>query len=73
MIKFGGRIKTKNVRLFRFGFGVTVTVGHETNDAVMCLLQETITFASRGLSALTMLSLLSAPDRPILVGTQLRE
>ena len=67
MIKFGGRIKTKNVRLFRFGFGVTVTVGHETNDAVLCLLQETITLESRGLTTL------SAPDRTILVGTQLRE
>ena len=53
--------------LFRFGFGVTITVGHETNDAVMCLLQETITFESRGLTAL------SAPDRTVLVGTQLRE
>ena len=67
IIKFGGRIKTKNVRLFRFGFGVTVTVGHETNYAVMCLLQETITFESRGLTALP------TPERTILVGTQLRE
>ena len=60
-------MKTKHVRLLRFGFAVTVTVRHDTNDAVMCLLQETITFESSGLAAL------SAPDRTILVGTQLRE